>query len=237
MDCQHQWALRSKMFHKIFAHIALIDEEWAGEVKHYLELIPFIINEEENLSLSSVFHDLLKQAEVKEKLTGQKARQFLLFNLIVSSFDIIDSNGHHLLLSSYDASPNGVKNDRIIYDRIAIHIAYLPNEALIRKCKEDFEHGLFPKIMTSKKGTRATEALLSYQGLEGKIDVFEAEQYLAFKVFEITKFDYSRQRPTLNKLICRYNNVCDTGKANPNLKICMNKQEIYAIAAAVDKQK
>jgi hypothetical protein len=101
----------------------------------------------------------------------------------------------------------------------AIHVTVAPGEAVIRKCAGNLQNDRSPLIVTTPKGAVVAESLAELAGLGGRIDIFEAEQFLSANILELSKFTRSKRRTTANELIEKYNRIVSACETDPGLKI------------------
>jgi len=93
------------------------------------------------------------------------------------------------------------------------HVTTSPNESLIRKCQINLDRSLRPVIITTQKGLTTVEVLAEQVGIGDRIDVFEAEQFLAGNLYELGR------RTTAERLIAEYNSVVEECETDPSLRI------------------
>jgi hypothetical protein len=106
----------------------------------------------------------------------------------------------------------------VINDSI-IHITTSPSEAVIRKCQRNLEAGTKPIILTLAEGVTVAKVLASNAGLNGCIDIMDAEQFLAANLHELSLFKTSARLLTLEKLIRAYNRIVADNETDPSLRI------------------
>jgi ferritin len=102
---------------------------------------------------------------------------------------------------------------------VAIHVTTAPSEALIRKCKANIEIGLRPIIVTIEEGRAGIESIAKVFEIEGRIDVIEAEQFIATNILELSNFAEKAQKEEIERLINRYNKIVEEKETDPSLKI------------------
>jgi hypothetical protein len=106
-----------------------------------------------------------------------------------------------------------------IIDEVIIHVTTAPGEALMRKCESNLQSGARPIIVTIYENMPAAESLANIQGIAGRIDILEAEQFIATNVYELSQFKTSERRVTVERLIERYNDIVDACETDPSLKV------------------
>jgi len=90
---------------------------------------------------------------------------------------------------------------------------------LIRKCRRNLDNGLKPIIITTHRGAVLAEGLADQADMAERLDVFEAEQFLAGNLHEIGKFAQAGRRTTAEQLVFQYNSIIDDCGTDPCLKI------------------
>ena len=101
---------------------------------------------------------------------------------------------------------------------VAIHVTTSPSEALIRKCKRNLDNGLKPVVITMHRGAVVAEGLADQAGFGERLDIFEAEQFLAGNLYELGKFALAGRRTTTEQLVEAYNRIideCETDLCTP----------------------
>ena len=105
-------------------------------------------------------------------------------------------------------SQTGRAGDFFIED-VAIHVTTAPGEAVIERCKANISEGHKPVIVTLQRGLTVAD----------RIDVFEAEQFIALNLYEIGRFGATGRRVAVQDIIKRYNAIVDEFETDPSLKI------------------
>jgi hypothetical protein len=55
--------------------------------------------------------------------------------------------------------------------------------------------------------------------MQGRIDIFDIEQFIATNVYEWSKFKTAEQKVTITSLIDKYNELIGTYETDPSLKV------------------
>jgi Domain of unknown function (DUF4928) len=113
---------------------------------------------------------------------------------------------------------SGRSGDFVVED-VAIHVTTAPGEALIERCRSNLENSLWPLIITVGKGVKVAEGLAENSGLSDRLEVFDAEQFLASNFYEIGRFRLQRSRGAIADLIREYNLIIETYETDPSLRI------------------
>lgn len=196
-----------------------IESFWVERVKLYFASKPFVLRFDTSKSLRSVIKDLIEQAQKRQaESSGSMVVGTMLQHLTGAKLNLLlGPNVKHHGASVAD-QPSGRSGDFLIED-VAIHVTTLPGEALIRKCKSNLDSGLRPVIITTAKGDIVAQALAENEGILSRIDIFEAEQFLAGNMYEIGKFAEVGRRITTEKLINEYNDIVSACETDPSLRI------------------
>ena len=79
--------------------------------------------------------------------------------------------------------------------------------------------GLRPVIVTIADGRAGVESIAKGFGIEGRIDVIEAEQFIATNILEWSQFTEKSQRIEVKRLISKYNEIIQRVETDPSLTI------------------
>lgn len=102
---------------------------------------------------------------------------------------------------------------------VAIHVTTRPTEALIARCVGNLHAGLRPMIVTLPTLSTGTDMLAEAAGVVDRVDVIDIEQFLAANLHERALFQKANQRPRVEQLIARYNELIDAHENDPSLRI------------------
>ena len=89
----------------------------------------------------------------------------------------------------------------------AIHVAADPKETLITRCRADLGAGLQPLVVAPGDGAMVARALARYAGLGGRIDVFEAAELIATRIYIPAGLTAAGRRAALARLVKRYHRI------------------------------
>lgn len=196
-----------------------IEAWWIERVKDFFSGKPFVLRFDASKSLRAVVRDLLSQAKKRQALAnGSTFVGTMLQHLVGAKLNLILDSPlkHHGASVADDVS--GREGDFIVED-VAIHVTTSPSEALIRKCRRNLNNGMKPVIITLDRGTVLAEELAAQADMADRLDVFDAEQFLAGNLYEIGKFAQAGRRTTAEQLIREYNAIIDECETDPSLLI------------------
>ncbi|SYZ74666.1 conserved hypothetical protein [Candidatus Zixiibacteriota bacterium] len=212
---------------KLNAHgtvdLEAIESWWIDQVNKYFSKEPFILHFDPSKSLRFVIQDLLLQAQKRQQQSpGSTFAGTMLQHLVGAKLDLLIPSPIKHFGASVADDQSGRDYDFIIED-VAIHVTISPSEALLRKCQRNLNNGLKPVVITSQRGTAVVEALSDQAGYGDRLDIFEAEQFLAGNLYELGKFALTGRRTTIDQLINTYNKIIDECETDPSLKILVSK--------------
>lgn len=198
---------------------ARLEAWWIERVREFFAGRPFVLRFDGSKSLRAVIRDLLSQAEKRQaQANGSTFVGTMLQHLVGAKLNLLLDSPlrHHGANVADDVSGRG--GDFIVED-VAIHVTTAPSEALIRKCGRNLDNGMKPVIITTGRGAVVAEGLAEQAGIADRLDVFEAEQFIAGNLYEIGKFAQAGRRTTTEQLISEYNAIVDECETDPGLRI------------------
>lgn len=197
-----------------------IEVWWVGRVKEHFAAKPLRLRFDTAKGFQAIIQDLLAQAKKRQQeMTGTMYQGAVLQHLVGAKLELampeitINHNGCSVADAVSDRSGDFVIDDTII------HITTSPGEAVIRKCQRNLDVGTKPLILTLAEGVIVAKVLASNAGLTGRIDIMDAEQFLAANLHELSLFKTSARLMTLEKLIDSYNRIVAENETDPSLRI------------------
>ncbi|MBU0516283.1 MAG: DUF4928 family protein [Proteobacteria bacterium] len=196
---------------------------WVERVREFFASKPLVLRFDESKSLRSVIRDLLEQAEKRQsQYPGSTYVGTILQHLVGAKLNLlIEYSIEHHGASVADES-SGREGD-FVFEDVAIHVTTSPTEALMRKCKRNLDNSLRPIIITTRKGEGLAYGLAEQGGISERLDVFEAEQFVAGNLYELGKFAQAGRRITAKQLVNEYNNIVKECETDPSLRIKVGK--------------
>ena len=221
IDVMHAYVNFLNQLHKSgIAQLDEIESWWISQVKEYFAAKPFRLRFDASKGFQAIMNDLLNQAKKRQQeATGTMYQGAVLQHLIGAKLELalpeiyIGHNGFSVSDAMSDRS-----GDFVIYDSV-IHITTSPGEAVIRKCLKNLETGTKPIVLSLADGVTVAKALANNAGLGGRIDIMDAEQFLAANLHELSLFKSSARLLTLEKLVAVYNNIISVHETDPSLRI------------------
>lgn len=195
-----------------------IEDWWVDQAKKFFEAKPMIFRLDAKSSLRAVIRDLLKQAEQHQKEdAGTMFLGAVMQHLVGAKLELV---------LGYEVEAHGAFVADSVTDRlgdyqiedIVIHVTTSPGEALLRKCKDNLDHGLRPLIITTFRNVVVADTMAENTGIAGRVDIFDVEQFVASNILELSKFKAAGRRLTVKDLITNYNRLAEC-ENNPALLI------------------
>ena len=197
-----------------------VEAFWIERVHQFFAAKPFKIRLDASKSLRAVVQNVISQAEDRQKkASGTYYVGGVLQHFVGAKLDCAMGQGliAHNSFSTSDQQ-TGRAGDFLIGD-VAIHVTATPTEGVIQRCRDNLDDGFKPVIVTLGQGVTVAEALGANAGIANRIDVFDAEQFIALNLYEIGKFELAGRRTAITDLIRRYNDIVDEFETDPSLKI------------------
>jgi uncharacterized protein DUF4928 len=197
-----------------------IERWWIDRVKTFFAGKPFKFKIDPSRSIRSAVRDLIEQAFKRQKdVPGMMFAGAMFQHLVGAKLQLILPSGivKHNGFSVADEPSKRIGD--FVLDDVCIHVTTAPSESLIRKCKNNIERGKRPIIVTSNKGAAGIDVLSANEGIEGRIDIFEIEQFVASNIYEIGKFVQDGRRITVEQLFKCYNKIIEDCETDPSLKV------------------
>jgi hypothetical protein len=179
-------------------------------------------------SLQANIGDLLQQAqELQANPGGANYVGAVLQHLVGAKLDVVLGIGKvdHHGYSVADQSTERSGDFQI--ESVTIHVTTHPSEALVRKCGDNLRSGLRPVIITMGDGVEGAAFLLKSARLSDRVDVLDAGQFLTANVYERSLFKEAHCKPTLSRLLNRYNEIVAVCEADPALRIRVGNTSVH----------
>ncbi|MEB0135708.1 DUF4928 family protein [Actimicrobium sp. CCC2.4] len=200
--------------------IADIEAWWVSRFTDYFNSAPFKLNYDSSKTLASVIRNLLDQAlERQKKSPGKTYVGAVLQHLVGAKLELalpalkITHNGASV------ADAVSARSGDFVIDNAIIHCTTAPSEALMRKCEANLKAGQHPIILTIAKMIGAAEGLAENAGIEGRVEVMDALQFLAANLYEMSLFKAADRKVTVIRLIEKYNQIVAAHEADASLRI------------------
>lgn len=200
-----------------------IERWWVARFVDYFNTAPFKLNHDTSRTFAVVIRNLLDQAiERQRKAPGKTYAGAMLQHLVGAKLTLalpeltIGHNGASV------ADTVSSRSGDFVIDNSIIHCTTAPSEALIRKCQANLQAGQRPIILTIAKQIGAAEGLAETFGIDGRVEIMDAVQFLAANLYELSLFQAADQRTTVVKLVSKYNEIVAEHEADASLRIAFD---------------
>jgi len=213
-------ALLNQLHAEGHADLDAIEAFWIARVHELFAAKPFRIRVDASRSLRTIVRDVLDQAEERQKTTPgvyytSAVMQHMVGGMLVCALGA--GKFEHNNYSTADQQ-SGRSGDFFIGD-VVIHVTTSPGQAVIERCRDNLNDGFRPILVTGQRGLTVAESSADNAGLADRIDVFEIEQFIALKLYELGKFGAGGRRVAVADFVTRYNELIDDVETDPRLKI------------------
>ena len=197
-----------------------IEAWWVARLMDYFNTEPFKLNYDQSKTLGSVLRNLLDQAiDRQRKSPGKTYIGAVLQHLVGAKLELAMPKARiiHNGFSVADTVSN--RSGDFVIDDAIIHCTTAPTEALLKKCKANLQSGKRPIILTLAKTIGAAENLAETLGIEGRVEIMDALQFLAANLYEMSLFKAAQRKITIEKLATRYNEIISEHESDASLRI------------------
>jgi hypothetical protein len=200
-----------------------IEGWWVARFVDYFNSQPFKLNYDTSRSLAAVIEDLLAQAIARQKKNpGTMYAGAVLQHLVGAKLELAmpTVNITHNGASVADAVSS--RSGDFVLDNAIIHCTMAPGDALMQKCKDNLRSGTQPIILTVGKGVGTAQGLAETHGIEGRVEVMDALQFLAANLYEMSLFRAADRRVKVAELVAKYNEIVGANEADASLRIAFD---------------
>jgi hypothetical protein len=202
------------------ADLNKIELWWVGRFEELFNTEPFGLNHDQSKALITVLQDLLNQAlERQRKSPGKTYVGAVLQHLVGAKIELAVPGVkliHHGFSVADSASSRSGDFD---IDDVSIHCTTAPSEGLLKKCKTNLQAGKRPIILTLAKMIGAAEGLAESLGIDGRVEIMDALQFVTTNLYELSLFKSSERRLTLERLVEKYNEIISEHENDQSLQI------------------
>lgn len=200
--------------------VAPVEAWWVNRIKDFFNSKPFTLKYDVSKSLRAIVRDLLAQAIKRQKENpGTMYAGAILQHLVGAKLSLVLPDGKVQSNGFSVADAVSERSGDFIIGEVIIHVTTSPGEALMRKCERNLQAGARPIIVTTYESMPGAESLANIQGIAGRVDILEAEQFIATNVYELSKFETAQRKLTVERLIAKYNEIIEDCETDPSLAI------------------
>lgn len=206
------------------ADMALVEKWWIERVKLHFSAKGFTLHYDPSKSLKFIVEDIIEQAVKRQKASsGTMYAGAVLQHMVGAKLSLVlpGQSIERRGFSVADGPTEGSGDFEI--DDVVIHVTTTPSEALLRKCRRNIDTGKRPIIITHADGVAGAVSLAKGLGIEQRVDVVEAGQFIATNLYELSLFKAANRKLTVEKFIERYNEIISECETDPGLKIGLGK--------------
>jgi hypothetical protein len=201
-------------------NFAVVEGFWAEQVREYFRNQPFVLNADTSKTIGSNLEELFEQARKRQlQNPGTQYLGTVLQHLVAAKLSIILPEG---ALEIYGASVADAPTDRsgdFVINNTIIHCTTAPGTPLIEKCRLNLRSGCHPVIITISDRVRTALDLASDAGLNGRVEVWDIQQFLSANVYEHSLFNEGNRNSTIADIVDKYNEIVYTTETDPSLCI------------------
>ncbi len=200
--------------------IEAIEAWWIARFIDFFNTEPFRLNYDSSRTLASVIRNLLDQAlDRQKKSPGKTYIGAVLQHLVGAKLELALPEIEIIHNGASVADTVSARSGDFTIDNAVIHCTTAPSEALMRKCQVNIQSGQHPIILTIGKMIGAAEGLAENLGIEGRVEILDALQFLATNLYEMGLFKGSNRKITVLRLMEKYNEIVAKYESDASLRI------------------
>jgi len=221
---QRYVAFLNDLNEKGLADLEFIEKWWVEQVKKFFSGKGFTLHYDMSKSLKYLVEDILEQA-VKRQKTGHGTMYAgaVLQHMVGAKLSLVLKD-QKITCRGFSVAdgPSAGSGDFEIGD-VVIHVTTMPSEALLKKCRRNLDSGKRPMIITPSSGVAGAVSIAASQGLEQRVDIVDAGQFISTNLYELSQFQASNRKVTVENFVERYNGIVSENETDPGLKIGFGK--------------
>jgi hypothetical protein len=198
----------------------IVEAYWAEQVREFFRNQPFTLTADPSKTIVSSLEELFEQAKKRQKQNpGTQYLGAVLQHLVGAKLSVILSPEQFQIHGASVAdSPTDRGGDFLIGDTI-LHCTTAPTELLMEKCKVNIRLGCSPIIITIFERVSTARGLAADAGLDGRVEVWDIQQFLSTNINEQGMFDAAIKNAKLSNIIGKYNEIIAKVETDPSLRI------------------
>jgi len=197
-----------------------IENFWADQVREYFRNQPFVLTSDTSKTIGANLEELFEQA--RKRQTQNPGTQYLgmvLQHLVAAKLSIILPTGAIEVHGVAVADAPTERSGDFVINNTTVHCTTAPGAPLIEKCKINLRSGYHPVIITVFDRVRTALDLASDSGLDGRVEVWDIQQFLSSNIYEHSLFDEANRNSTIAEIVDKYNEIVLTAETDPSLRI------------------
>lgn len=199
---------------------SIVENFWAEQVREYFRNQPFVLTADASKTIGANLNELFEQAKKRQKENpGTQYLGVVLQHLVAAKLSLIMPEGSFEIHGASVADGPTDRNGDFVISNTVIHCTTMPGALLLEKCKANLRSGFHPVIITIFERVHTALNLAEDAGLEGRVEVWDIQQFLSANVYEHSLFDEAKRNSTLSDIIVRYNDIVQTAESDPSLRI------------------
>jgi hypothetical protein len=193
---------------------------WAEQVREYFRNQPFILAADPARTIGASLDGLFEQARNRQKQNpGTQYLGAVLQHLIGAKLSVILSPDKFQIHGASVADAPTERSGDFVINNTIIHCTTAPGEPLIQKCKANIYAGCLPVIITIFDRVKTALDLAADADLNGRIEVWDIQQFLSTNISEHSLFDGAARNTKLADIIEKYNAIIAEVETDPSLRI------------------
>ena len=198
----------------------VIEAFWADQVREYFRNQPFMLTADTSRTIGANLEELFDQAKKRQRQNpGTQYLGTVLQHLVAAKLCLIMPEGSFEIHGAAVADAPTERAGDFILNNAIIHCTTMPGAALIEKCRRNLIAGCRPIIITIFDRVHTALNLAEDAGLDGRVEVWDIQQFLSANVFEHSFFDEQKRNSTLADIIDNYNQIILEKETDPSLRI------------------
>ena len=197
-----------------------LESYWAEQVREFFRHQPFILTADTSRTLIASLNELFDQARIRQNQNpGTQYLGTMLQHLIAAKLLVVMPKGSVEIRGAYVADSAADKGGDYVIGKTIIHCTTSPGEPLILKCAANIQAGCQPIIITIFERVRTAFDLIADYGISGRVEVWDAQQFLSTNINERSLFDGTTRNVKLADIIEKYNKIIEEVETDPSLHI------------------
>jgi Domain of unknown function (DUF4928) len=202
--------------------LIVVEAWWVERFKEYFNSEPFKLSYDESKTLVSALRSLIDQAIARQKrMPGKTFVGTVLQHLVGAKLSLAMPNLQIKHNGASVADAVSARSGDFVLDDVVIHCTTTPSPELLKKCMLNLDSGVRPLILTLAKSVGAAEQAAEDLGIEGRVEVMDALQFVAANLYEMSDFKNASRKTVVTRLIETYNEIVALHEHDRSLRVQM----------------